>query len=206
VLNLLSVNCIDFSSRLLGHLPKTVAAKLAPFMDRRELIVEAIISGEKGYYECPVALKMYGSNDPNMREQLMARLRAVKFPVTGAMATVREEQMKQKAAEQVARQAAKDLMQKKKGGAVVGVGQAQQYTTGMAEFAGGSSQGIGLGPSLDDIIGGSERFNPRNAEQFVEDFGIKESDLVSLLGMPVKSLLITIYRLQCPKPLSLKHL
>ena len=34
---------------------------------------------------------------------------------------------------------------------------------------------------MDDIIGGSERFNPRNVEQMAEKFGIKEEDLVRLL-------------------------
>jgi SWI/SNF-related matrix-associated actin-dependent regulator of chromatin subfamily A3 len=30
-------------------------------------------------------------------------------------------------------------------------------------------------------MGASERFNPRNVEQYVEEFGIKENDLVSWL-------------------------
>jgi SWI/SNF-related matrix-associated actin-dependent regulator of chromatin subfamily A3 len=51
----------------------------------------------------------------------------------------------------------------------------------MAEFVAGSqSQGIMPGPSMEDIIGGSERFNPRNVERMTADFGVKEADLAAM--------------------------
>ncbi|EKG14829.1 SNF2-related protein [Macrophomina phaseolina MS6] len=42
----------------------------------------------------------------------------------------------------------------------------------------GSSQAVGQ--SLDDILGESERFNPRNVDQMVEKFGAQETDLQNL--------------------------
>lgn len=45
----------------------------------------------------------------------------------------------------------------------------------MAEFAAGlpPADPSLTGPSLEDIILGSERFDPRNIEEFVEEFGVK---------------------------------
>lgn len=45
-------------------------------MDRRDLFVEALISGEKGYYECPVSLRLYGTNEPIAQAQLIERMKA----------------------------------------------------------------------------------------------------------------------------------
>ncbi|KAF2645809.1 hypothetical protein P280DRAFT_417930 [Massarina eburnea CBS 473.64] len=172
-----ALQILNVQGAQIGHIPKGFAAKLAPYMDRRDLIVEAIITGEKGQFDCPVSLRLYGTNEPNARTQLINRMRADKLPVTGATAVQREEQQRQKLAEQAAKRAQK----KRTDGAVVGVGQGQQYENGMGQFVGGaSSQGVGPGPSLEDIIGSSERFNPRNIEQFVEEFGIKETDLSAM--------------------------
>ena len=62
----------------------------------------------------------------------------------------------------------------------------------------GSSQGLGLGPSMDDIIGGSERFNPRNVEQMAEKFGIKEEDLVRSLCTVEHGLSLTYFQAKMP--------
>lgn len=142
-------------------------------MDNRRLLVEATISGEKGYYECPLTVRLYGTYEPIAREQLIRDMRNDRLPVQGATAQEREDKKRQKLAAQAAKQA------KKKGSVVVAV----HDESSMSEFVGGPSQGLGPGPTLEDIIGSSERFNPRNAEQFIEEFGIKEQDLVSLMHL-----------------------
>jgi SWI/SNF-related matrix-associated actin-dependent regulator of chromatin subfamily A3 len=167
-------------------------------MDHRNLLVEAIVSGEKGYYECPVQLRLYGTNHPVAREDLVARMKNDGLPACTwkdvktqqrdqerrqkeeEQRRRKEKQQRQKAEQQrqrIATQAAKQA--KKNGNAVVTINDVPQQETGMGEFAGGSTQGFGSGPSLADIMSASERFNPRNAEQYVEEFGSKENDLVS---------------------------
>jgi SWI/SNF-related matrix-associated actin-dependent regulator of chromatin subfamily A3 len=167
-------------------------------MDNRSLLVEAIVAGEKGYYECPIQLRLYGPNDPVARENLVSQMRASGLPTStfsNINSRVREEQHRQKEQMQkakkemqqrqkeekqrqkIAAQAAKEA--RKNGATVVAVADVPQRESGLGEFAGGSTQGVGPGPSLEDIMGASERFNPRNAEQYVEEFGIQEKDLVS---------------------------
>ena len=76
-------------------------------MDRRDLIIEAEIAGEKGYYECPINLFLYGTNVPDARESLIAKMRADKLPIQMVTARQREEQKMQKLAAQAAKQARK---------------------------------------------------------------------------------------------------
>lgn len=122
-----------------------------------------------------------------------------RLPVTNVSALQREEQKRRKLAEQAAKQ------ERKKGGVIASSSQGRQYENDLGEYAAASSsQGIGLGPTLQDIIGGSERFNPRNAEQLVEEFGVKESDLVSIPNSVGVSVLM-LNRLPCRKLLNRIH-
>jgi SWI/SNF-related matrix-associated actin-dependent regulator of chromatin subfamily A3 len=183
----------------IGHLPRTIASKLAKYMDNRSLLVEGQITGAKSEFDCPIELKFYGTNEPVERENLINQMRADKLPVGHATDRKRKEAAAAKEREKLAKQAAK--LAKKKGGAVVGIG-GQSYENGMADFmAGSSSSGFGPGPTLEDIVGGSERYNPRNLEQVVEEFGVKEQDLVSTT-IRQEELLLTRRRLQCQKPSS----
>lgn len=144
-------------------------------MDNRSLHIEAHITGAMGTFDCPVELKLYGTNEPVERENLLSQMRADKLPIGHAADRKRKEAAAEKERQKLAKEAAKNA--KKKGGVVV---ETNTYNgeNGMTQFMGGSSQGAGPGPSLEDIIGGSERFNPRNVDQVVEEFGVKESDLV----------------------------
>jgi len=172
-----AIRVLNVQGDQIGHIPKTVAAKLANYMDNRSLLIEAQITGEKGVYECPLELKFYGTNEPVERENLISQMRADKLPIGHAADRRRKEAASAKERERLAKQAAKDA--KKKGGVVVGVA-GQSYENSMADFAAGSSQGVGPGPSLEDIVGTSERYNPRNAERVTEDYGVKETDLAAM--------------------------
>jgi len=140
-------------------------------MDNRSLLVETVITGRKMAFDCPISLYFYGPNEPEARDNLTQRMRADKLQPSTYKAAVQ----RQKLAAQTAKKG------KKQGSTAVGVGNGQQHANSLSDFAAGSSQGFGLGPSMEDIIGVSERFNPRNADQFIEEFGTKEEDLVSLL-------------------------
>ena len=195
-----AIRVLNVQGDQIGHIPKTWAAKIAKYMDNRSLLVEATITGPKGEFECPLELKFYGTNEPLEREKLLSQMRADKLPVGPAAERKREEAAAQKERQRLAKEAAKQA--KKNGGTVVGV-EGQTWETGMSEYMAGSSQiqGAEPGPSLEDIIGSSERFNARNFENVVEEFGVKEDDLVSVHGGH-QTFHLTVYRRRCPKRLN----
>ncbi|KAJ4316020.1 hypothetical protein N0V94_005647 [Neodidymelliopsis sp. IMI 364377] len=175
-----AIQVLNVQGEQIGHIPKTWASRLAKYMDNRSLLVEAHITGHKGEFDCPVELRLYGTNDPVERENLVAQMRADKLPIGNATDRKRKEAAAQKERLKLAQEAAKRA--KKNGGAVVGVGDGRNWENGMSEYMAGASQsdGMGPGPSFEDIIGGSERFNPRNFENVVEEFGVKEKDLAAM--------------------------
>ncbi|KAJ4300622.1 hypothetical protein N0V88_003306 [Collariella sp. IMI 366227] len=61
--------------RQIGHIPRTVAAKLAPYIDSGAIAVEAVLTGEKGFYDCPIRLQIFGTGDPIGRADLEERLK-----------------------------------------------------------------------------------------------------------------------------------
>ncbi|KAF9692216.1 hypothetical protein EKO04_009568 [Ascochyta lentis] len=175
-----AIRVLNVQGQQIGHIPKTWASKLAKYMDNRSLLVEAHITGHKGEFDCPIEIRLYGTNEPVARENLVAQMKADQLPVGHAADRKRKEAAAQKERQALAKEAAKRA--KKNGGAVVGVGGGQDWENSMSEYMAGSSQsdGMGPGPSLEDIIGGSERFNPRNFENVVEEFGVKEQDLAAM--------------------------
>ncbi|KAL2267834.1 hypothetical protein VTJ83DRAFT_5111 [Remersonia thermophila] len=65
--------------RQIGHIPRAVAEKLAPYLDSGEITMEAILTGEKGYYDCPIRIHLYGSSLPLARAGLEERLKRDKL-------------------------------------------------------------------------------------------------------------------------------
>lgn len=62
-----------------GHLPRKLVEKLAPLMDSGDVLVEAAILDEKGYFDCPVKLILYGTAEPIARAALEERLKSDKL-------------------------------------------------------------------------------------------------------------------------------
>lgn len=71
-----AIQVLNVMGTQIGHIPRVIASKLASYMDSGHLLVEAVISGEKGYYECPVKLQLFGTNEPVAQAQLIKRMRA----------------------------------------------------------------------------------------------------------------------------------
>ncbi|KAF7545073.1 hypothetical protein G7Z17_g9455 [Cylindrodendrum hubeiense] len=63
----------------IGHLPRKVAEKISPYMDRGDVTVEAQLTGEKGFYDCPVNLFFFGSSDPTERARIEELLKKDKL-------------------------------------------------------------------------------------------------------------------------------
>ncbi|EOA81007.1 uncharacterized protein SETTUDRAFT_174657 [Exserohilum turcica Et28A] len=197
-------NAIRFDNvagQQIGHLPRTLAARLAKYLDDRSLLVEAMLTDEKGYYECPVQLRLYGTNDPVLRLELMARMKKDRLPVVHAterqrseVAVVKEQQRNEAAfareQQRRAKQAARKQTKKDPVPEIVGP------ENSMAEYAASLSRDDASPAkrNLNDIIKASERFNPRNIEQLAEDFGVKEEDLAAMPQAPQPDALLTELR------------
>ncbi|KAI0893841.1 SNF2 family N-terminal domain-containing protein [Annulohypoxylon nitens] len=63
----------------IGHIPKTLAAKIAPYIDSGDIVLDGLIAGHKGPFDCPVHLLFYGTSDPEGRLRLGAKLKADKL-------------------------------------------------------------------------------------------------------------------------------
>lgn len=154
----------------IGHIPRVVASKLAPFMDSGSLMVEGVLSGNKGQFDCPLAVSLYGTAAPADQEALKNRMKASGLPIDVLQKREMEAQ-KRRAAE------LKNVAKKAK--VPTGVGSKRWDHGGpQGGFAGTSSQSL-IEPSrsLEDIILESERFNPREMGQVVEKFGAGEEAL-----------------------------
>ncbi|PHH87241.1 hypothetical protein CDD83_9133 [Cordyceps sp. RAO-2017] len=63
----------------MGHLPRKVVEKIAPYMDSGDITLEAQLTGEKGMFDCPVRLFFYGPSDPAERDRIEKALKADKL-------------------------------------------------------------------------------------------------------------------------------
>jgi SWI/SNF-related matrix-associated actin-dependent regulator of chromatin subfamily A3 len=59
--------------------------------------VEAQIAGEKSYFECPVKLMIYGTNDPSARPKLEQRLMKSKVLTSAQINRTKKDMAMQKA-------------------------------------------------------------------------------------------------------------
>ena len=64
----------------IGHIPRAMASKLAKYMDNGSLLVEGALSGRVGAYDCPIALKLFGTSDPVERANLRMQMRNDRLP------------------------------------------------------------------------------------------------------------------------------
>ncbi|KAF4995851.1 hypothetical protein FDECE_12665 [Fusarium decemcellulare] len=63
----------------IGHLPRKVVEKITPYVDRGDILLEAQLTGEKGFYDCPVKLSFYGPSDPTERARVEESLKKDKL-------------------------------------------------------------------------------------------------------------------------------
>ncbi|KAH6895397.1 SNF2 family N-terminal domain-containing protein [Thelonectria olida] len=63
----------------IGHIPRNVAMKITPLVDRGDVTIEAQIMGEKAFYDCPVRIFFYGPSDPAERSRIETLLKKDKL-------------------------------------------------------------------------------------------------------------------------------
>ena len=148
-------------------------------------MVEGSLSGRVGSYDCPIALKLFGTSEPVERANLRNQMKADRLPST--VIDQKEKEAKKRKAEELKKIAA---AKKGRGGKAGGGGQQWGHSS-QTEYAGTLTQGDGHSiQSIEDLIDGSERFNPREVGNVVEKFGAGED---ALAAMPMAD---------CPKKLA----
>lgn len=144
----------------IGHIPRQMAAKVARYIDNRWLHFEGQLAGEKGAFDCPLTLHMYGPS-PNSAEgqSLQQRMAADRLP-TKALKRKRKQEEKERLA--AARRAAAASKSK--------------YTNRGASAGDESSNPV----ELSDILEASQRINPREVSGAADKLGASEDDLKSM--------------------------
>ncbi|KAJ5573642.1 uncharacterized protein N7459_008069 [Penicillium hispanicum] len=160
----------------IGHIGRNLAAKLATYMDPRDLIVEGELTGPKGAFDCPVMLRFFGTRDPARKQELKKRMQHDKLSVRELNEFERRQRQeeKQRAVEQ-------KKAEKQARAMALGQAAAEWQTNENAMFANlSSAMGSGDGQTLEELLDQSSYFNPREIGKVVENFGQKESDLANM--------------------------
>lgn len=134
------------------------------------------MTGEKGFYDCPVMLRLFGTRDPTKRQALKVRMQKDRLPVRELTETERQERQQEM-------QRAKEQKASEKQARAMALGKAaQQWQSNEDAMFANLSTPTGLGDqeSLEELFDQSSFFNPREIGQVVENFGQKESDLTNM--------------------------
>lgn len=157
----------------IGHIPRQIAAKLAKYMDPGKVLVEGSLAGRKGQYDVPIVLRLYGTSNLEQRAELVDQMRMDRLPLDGIIQRAREE--KKRKVEELKR-----LKNARKGGILL-PSSSQQWEAGSSQTQFSNSQpNSSPAPNLENIMAGSERFNPREVGEVIEKFGAGEDDLAAM--------------------------
>lgn len=162
-------------------------------------MVEGSLAGQKGTYDCPISLRLFGTSDPIERADLRHRMKADRLPVE--VLDQRENEAKRRKVEELKRmQAAKKAMALKALASQGGrKGQSAEPRSSQIQFAGSSSQGDGIPvQSLEEIMVESQRLDPRHLGGAIEKFGMGEEFLsqMPMAALPER-LATTLLPYQC---------
>lgn len=125
--------------------------------DSNTLLVEGLLAGEKGAFDCPIQLRLFCTSDPSAKLEIEARMKADKLPLVK-----RPKEPKPKVPSEP-----QDRKRKKMGF------QGFQSTES-------SKQEEYNGPTLEDLVHGSEQFRPRDVEELIEQWGSPEDKLAEM--------------------------
>lgn len=117
------------------------------------MVIEGLIAGEKGQWDCPLLLKIYGPGEPIARAQLEAKMKSDRLPIKK-----RSHAAPKKPSQTVA-------PPRKQMGYMSSQSQASSSQPEVPEL------------SIQDFVTSSERFRPRDVQEIVEQWGVGEDAL-----------------------------
>ncbi|KAE8354317.1 SNF2 family N-terminal domain-containing protein [Aspergillus coremiiformis] len=160
----------------IGHIPRIMAAKLAKYMDTRSLLVDGRLTGEIGHFDCPIALSLFGTSDPEKRQELKSQMEQDRLSLNEFKQKEREERKQQKERAMARKKAEKSAR-------ALAKGKGKQWEAANNSMFPNLYPGDGNldgEESLEELIGQSSAFNPRDIGQVAENFGLSEADLANM--------------------------
>lgn len=165
----------NIQAKQIGHIPRQVAAKLASLIDSRELFVEGAVTGPKGFYETPMALKLFGTTDTVAAAALKQRMQDLRLPVTDHIKAEAERKRKAKELEKRRKEAEKAAARMRK------LGGLQVDENGDARYAGFATPGMGgETQTMEELLSNAQAFNPRDVQDVVNKFAAGEEVLAKM--------------------------
>jgi SWI/SNF-related matrix-associated actin-dependent regulator of chromatin subfamily A3 len=162
----------NIQAKQIGHIPRQVAAKLASLIDSRDLLVEGAVTGPKGFYETPMALKLFGTTDPVAAAALKQRMQDLRLPVTEHIRAEAERKKKAKELEKRRREAEKAAASMRK------LGGLQVDENSDARYASFATPGLaGATQTIEELLSNAQAFNPRDVQDVVNKFAAGEEVL-----------------------------
>ncbi|KAL1954664.1 hypothetical protein VTO42DRAFT_816 [Malbranchea cinnamomea] len=179
-----AIRVVNVMGDTIGHIPRTQAARIAPYMDSKTLLVEGTLTGEKGVYDCPVDLKFFGPSDPREQEIIMEKMSRDKLPISvireSRRARKREERRTAKEEAQRRREDAKKARAFASGSTGTGLEQFQSVLDPSFSNPGIPGPGEYSFADIGDLIGQSVSYNPREVSKVVEKYGMDEEELAKM--------------------------
>ena len=159
----------------IGHIGREVAAKLAPFIDSGELVIEGALTGAKSDFTCPIGLKLFGTTQQPAMWELRKKMLEVKLPVKelDKAESARQKRAREMEKQQKAREKEAERMRKR--------GQRVEFENvtnpRYAPLGQDSGEGSGHSPDIGALLSDTATFNPRDIQQAVSRFSQTEEDL-----------------------------
>jgi len=148
------------------------------------LILEGLLTGLRGDFDIPMQIKLFGPSDPARRAQIKEVMKQKKLPTTEMTKAEREEKARQKERAQRQERERKQMIKnaaKQAGGVQKGGSGLEFETSNRSDYANITIPGDEPGElSMEDIIGSSTRFDPRELGEIVNKYGSGEDVLKEL--------------------------
>lgn len=168
----------------IGHVPRRIAGKLAPYMDQRLVHCEGLLAGAIGQFDAPLSIRIFGPDQlSDAGRQLTTQMKDDKLPIKAFVDVGRAEKAREKERQQAEKRKAQDEKKRLAAARRAAAGKnrgAQTTASGQTDFANQSTPGDGGAPTMSEIVEASERFNPRELSQTAEKYGIQEEDLKNM--------------------------
>ncbi|KAI5310028.1 hypothetical protein KEM55_001905, partial [Ascosphaera atra] len=172
-----AISVSDDLNGIIGHLPRNEAKKLAPHLDTGYFQLEGIVTKDKGVFECPLTLKIFGPSDPTMKRKFTRNLREGGFymkeeaPNLDLSARGSVPTMLPPSAMDLS-----DSFSQDQPSFSQPFNSSQAFEDSFAEFD--FDDGLDdLQEDLDVLLDSSTTFNPRQFAQNTENYGTSEVDL-----------------------------
>ncbi|EED18197.1 SNF2 family helicase, putative [Talaromyces stipitatus ATCC 10500] len=164
-----AIKVLNVMGTQIGHIPRTVASGLAKYMDSKDLVIEGMLTGNIGTYDCPIALNLFGPADPIKKNQVRTQMRADRLPLVELIRTEQDKARKEWQRQRALKEAEKQRL----------AAMSNNWGRGGYPTLQRPRQPV-ESTSLEDLVQQSSSINAHRMGQTVERFGNTEADLENM--------------------------